>query len=864
MKFQGWQAVAARLLRYVAEKEKEQATRPNAGQRAMLSTLAERLPKQLGVLIADEVGMGKTLIAAEVIRAVEQCGGRVAVLMPSGLGAQWQDELRNAKLNTAGILRSFEGLISNPPPLETPGVILLSHTFFNWRMGGSTKSKRFDLLPVMYGKWRSKQCGRLPRGYHQAKHESDFETVAEACIDLCEKDKGHPFYKKLNELAYDVGWDTKAIYDQESYTKGTPYRYWLECCAGMALGVFDLVVVDEAHKNRGADSGLSRSLDRLVGSSQCKVLAMTATPVELDSSQWDCLLTRLGADEKTVQQIVKCSAAYVEAVQKLQQGWRDEQILQRFEKEAQSFHQALSPWVLRRSKAEDEAVQLYKRLAGTAQTYAYQTTHEVAVSDLAPRWQQVVCAAEALSLTAQALSDEKSKRVRLTVANGHGLTAIQDSLFATDTDLPEAEAAQSDPAPAKTTAAAGREARAKWWLRVMQKNLSSSHALYQHPAIIKAVQCVEKITKDGEKVLVFGTFTAPLRAFTELLNARFLVQAIKNGGSVPLEKIPGELKDAIQIELAGDNSQLEELEKWLRVTYQAAEKQRNLFRSTLIETIRSGISTMPRTILSIRAGALLETLPDELVPLLARAYEEMLPEQEMMAGKPETIAQTFVELIGHICVEDEGDKNQDGQLDIEEAAVLWPAIKDRLRDEYSSPRGHFARMISGETKHASRRTAQMAFNRPDSRLRVLVAQSQVGREGLNLHKACRHVLLLHPEWNPGVVEQQVGRVDRVGSYWSRLLHQYKPQNGALLPHIELHCLIFKGTYDEYHWKVLQSRRLALRAQLHGEILPLAQAYSESDRRILERVMQATPTFSPMERPQDGIPFEMALHANEVS
>lgn len=58
---------------------------------------------------------------------------------------------------------------------------------------------------------------------------------------------------------------------------------------------------------------------------------------------------------------------------------------------------------------------------------------------------------------------------------------------------------------------------------------------------------------------------------------------------------------------------------------------------------------------------------------------------------------------------------------------------------------------------------QLAFNRSHSMPRVLVAQSMAGREGLNLHRACCHVLLLHPEWNPGVVEQQIGRIDRVCS-----------------------------------------------------------------------------------------------------
>src|SRR5208337_2741491 len=96
---------------------------------------------------------------------------------------------------------------------------------------------------------------------------------------------------------------------------------------------------------------------------------------------------------------------------------------------------------------------------------------------------------------------------------------------------------------------------------------------------------------------------------------------------------------------------------------------------------------------------------------------------------------------------------------------LWEALETRLWEEYDRPQGGFARLMYGGTSQESRRMIQLAFNRPKTFPMVLVAQSMVGREGLNLHKACRIVVLLHPEWNPGVVEQQIGRVDRVGSRW---------------------------------------------------------------------------------------------------
>ena len=72
-------------------------------------------------------------------------------------------------------------------------------------------------------------------------------------------------------------------------------RRWLERSVGIGLGVFDLVITDEAHKSRGIESGLSRLLESvIVPSDTARRLALTATPVELDVSQWRSTLSRLG------------------------------------------------------------------------------------------------------------------------------------------------------------------------------------------------------------------------------------------------------------------------------------------------------------------------------------------------------------------------------------------------------------------------------------------------------------------------------------------------------------------------------------------------------------------------------------------
>jgi hypothetical protein len=95
-RFAGWNRVAE-ILRRTSLEEGGRGWSLNDGQRRSLRALAERLP-QHGVLIADEVGMGKTRIAVALARSLVEAGGRVAILIPPGLGFQWQKELRDGDL----------------------------------------------------------------------------------------------------------------------------------------------------------------------------------------------------------------------------------------------------------------------------------------------------------------------------------------------------------------------------------------------------------------------------------------------------------------------------------------------------------------------------------------------------------------------------------------------------------------------------------------------------------------------------------------------------------------------------------------------------------------------------------------------
>jgi hypothetical protein len=138
--------------------------------------------------------------------------------------------------------------------------------------------------------------------------------------------------------------------------------------------------------------------------------------------------------------------------------------------------------------------------------------------------------------------------------------------------------------------------------------------------------------------------------------------------------------------------------------------------------------------------------------------------------------------------------------DVEAESARQDTLRRALADDLAGRQSWHARLLQGSTGRETRRYLQAAFNRRGASPGVLIAQSQVGREGLNLHKACRVVLQFHAEWNPAILEQQIGRVDRKGSHWEDLARRWLDGGADGTPSfIEIRQLVFEGTYDAYKW-----------------------------------------------------------------
>lgn len=871
--FAGWNAVAEKLMGLAdhvinAESSASEALTLRDGQAESLRVLADRIPKN-GMLIADEVGMGKTLLACLLARCVSECGGRIAIVIPPNLGYQWQEELRRFNPgSSAKFVRSLGEFFSAWPKEQNDhewqqkawfdeSVILLPHGFSNWRIGNNSAHWRWALPAMMHAHLRKQgESNRYPREFLKFAEEVPWSVyhAADSIVNyhIEKNDKNCKII--LDNLADPEQWTYLKSADQ--FSSGREQRDLLTKSVGLGLGQFDLVIIDEAHKSRGYDSKLSQLLDNVILTNpDSRRIAMTATPVELDSSQWQEMLQRIGVSGDV--NIIDTVQHYIDAVNQVKRTPECVQATETFGKAAKEFQAALEPYVIRRDKRNTKAIQSFIEAKGGS-AYDYLKREEIAieVKDLPNEWKAIVCASEALSLVAN--DDISLKRLRLTVANGHGITSLCDSLKSCDqdseVDISDTHSDDANPTDAKITsldtpvALSKKQQRAQWWAELINRHLDKSDSdLFNHPHIQATIKKIEELTGAGEKVLVFGRFTNPMNALTRLLNARAMLRIVCSDTQHefwPQSKVHEADIDTVKAALKQLNlgKTLQEVNDKLDAQYRQLEEQRKSVRDSMIDELRSAIAyanPSEKEHLSSLLDCIARDTDADNLRALFHAMQDL-----KVSDTPQGLLETFKEIIASVY------SNTDNEQDIETsgsdyADKRWQYIAAQLRIDFTHHQSVFARLMNGNTSMSSRQLMKVGFNRESVNPRVLVAQSMVGREGLNLHKACRHVVLFHPEWNPGVVEQQIGRVDRFESRWEKLLEKALKdgKSGDQLPRIHVHCVMFQETYDEQHWKILNQRWDELRAQLHGVIL------SPEDEPYKIAINDMAPSFSPIQRAQ---------------
>lgn len=834
--FAGW-PVVAQSLRAVVKSD----VALNAGQKATLLAIAARI-EQHGVILADEVGMGKTRIATTLAQCVMAAGGRVAILIPGGLAANWRAELQVSGITPGAPLLSlrqykaaWQAEATSRPWFEEP-CLMISHAMANWRLGRNSLEWRWGWLPAVVHRWRDKtDCPQLST-----------PELSQAARLICQAIRrlpaAHPARKRINQLVKEVG--NQPRYSEQNYAVGSPQRRQLATSVGLGLGTFELIIVDEAHKSRGSDSSLNRLLEEVIQPAHdARRLAISATPIELDSHQWQQMLSRIEVNATPLLPVI---GEYQSAVAEIRHDYADSRVQQRYRQAAAAFEQVLAPYLLRRDKREDELVQKFHQHAGQA----YRREQEIVVDTftLPMNWKQAVCAAEALSFVSRLHENSSAKRVRLTFGNGHGISSLLNH--------PQEDEDEKEPAVVLDDK---RQQRAAWWQQrlsaAMQADAGGS--LFNHPAILATVKAVEAVWDSGEKVLVFGRFTQPMSALTKLLNARAMLRTLAAGKEYwPQEKVHADEWLAIQHawrQLYHGEANKREIDDQLGKQYKKLEQQRRSLRSHLLSLLKQGIAagndlSLQAVFTVFEQSVALERQTNDLTNVANALYALTGSAEERRS--PSHLAEAFGELVNAARNRDHIEPVDEDEDESQLAEQRWQRVLEILQEEFSRRESGFARLMDGKTSTATRNLLNLAFNRQHSRPGVLVAQSRVAREGLNLHLACRTVIMLHLEWNPGVAEQQIGRVDRLNSLWHKLLDEALAagKRGAALPTINFSPVIFKGTYDEHHWQVLRQRWDNLRAQLHGNPFPVSALQGDATgREVMQSMLDAAPNFSPLRK-----------------
>jgi hypothetical protein len=130
----------------------------------------------------------------------------------------------------------------------------------------------------------------------------------------------------------------------------------------------------------------------------------------------------------------------------------------------------------------------------------------------------------------------------------------------------------------------------------------------------------------------------------------------------------------------------------------------------------------------------------------------------------------------------------------------------RLRDQ------QFVALVKGGGDSDTRERIFAGFNSP--LLPEVLICTSVGQEGIDLHRHCRNVVHYDLVWNPAVLEQRTGRVDRIGCKTFR----ERSGDGAAEPiFLEIGVPFLAGTYDERIYEELRLRSQVFEVLTGGDV-----------------------------------------------
>jgi hypothetical protein len=126
----------------------------------------------------------------------------------------------------------------------------------------------------------------------------------------------------------------------------------------------------------------------------------------------------------------------------------------------------------------------------------------------------------------------------------------------------------------------------------------------------------------------------------------------------------------------------------------------------------------------------------------------------------------------------------------------------------------FVVLVDGSTPPDRRERVFAGFNSP--LLPEVLICTSVGQEGIDLHRHCRNVIHYDLAWNPAVLEQRTGRVDRIGSKTFRERSAVEDP-GATNAFLDVGVPFLAGTYDERMYEEIRIRAQTFEVLTGGDV-----------------------------------------------
>ena len=465
-----------------------------------------------------------------------------------------------------------------------------------------------------------------------------------------------------------------------------------------------------------------------------------------------------------------------------------------------SMHSALKPWVIRHERPHRREYLPGAAILGDGESGGLAIPDEAALPFL-------------LAARAQSVALDQKGSARPLFAYGiassyeaFGRLAAGAEEDGRDSDVQEGDRDAGDPS-AQSHIADGDVVR--WYRREIDHVLGDSNIREAHPKIRATVDKALTLWLQGEKVLIFSWFIRSGKAIEDALTKRIDAVIVEHASRALLDPEPEQALERISDRLfRSDSSSYERIRGRLADSIKDAAGGYDDVLDLVVDAAIRHLRT-PGYIVRY-----LPVSPEMDDTHVWRGINGDNPSGVSLLDRWRRFAKRLAAARAQLSIVD-----PDGEYDSDFTRISTALLGASAEDESGSRRGaslHPVRRAYGGTERHVRERVIALFNTPFAP-ELLVASSVMG-EGIDLHQECRFVIHHDLDWNPSVLEQRTGRLDRIGSLAE-----------GMGKDIEVYEPYLAGTHDEKMYRVVKDR-----AQWFDVVMGRHSAADEPSTDVEER------------------------------